>query len=180
MRLQASTQRFYAFGGCNRMAGSYTLAGATLKFGPVAGTRMACPTGADTEAAFVAVLNTVAGWQIVGNRLKLLDAGKVVLAKFESESMRYRCTGGKFVFVHHDNADPRPPQVWLTLEQRDYAMTLAPSASGTRYVSERGREMGMALEWSAKGDHGMLREASSERSTGGHAWRTIADCTAVP
>jgi heat shock protein HslJ len=70
-------------GGCNRLMGSYTLAGDTITFGRAAMTMMACPEGMDTEQAFIAVLEGTKHWHIDGSQLLLLDdAGKTVV-RFE-------------------------------------------------------------------------------------------------
>lgn len=46
--------------GCNRFNGSYTLSGEGLAFGPIAGTRMACPPAEmDTERRFLDLLQKV-------------------------------------------------------------------------------------------------------------------------
>jgi len=73
--------------GCNRLTGSYTLEGAQLRFGPMAGTRMACLQGAEQERLFLETLPEVARWHITGNRLDLLDAQGAVLASFEARYM---------------------------------------------------------------------------------------------
>jgi heat shock protein HslJ len=82
--LQPQTGRVVGSGGCNRLAGSYTLAGEELTFGQVAGTRMACPDGMDVERAFHRALGEVASWRIEGQTLELLDAAGVSIAQFES------------------------------------------------------------------------------------------------
>jgi heat shock protein HslJ len=85
--LQPETGRVTGSGGCNRMAGSYTLAGDKLTFGQMAGTRMACPDGMDVESAFHKALGEVASWRIEGNTLELLDAAGVSIAQFESRDL---------------------------------------------------------------------------------------------
>ncbi len=67
------------FGGCNRLAGSYTLEGSALSFGPLVSTRMACPDVMETEAAFGLALAAVRGWRLNGAELEL-TAGDSVLA----------------------------------------------------------------------------------------------------
>lgn len=74
--------------GCNRMMGSYTQDKNSLKFGPLAGTRMACK--GDNEMAdehqFLSTLGNIASWKIEGKMLDLKDrTGKTVL-RFEAQS----------------------------------------------------------------------------------------------
>jgi heat shock protein HslJ len=76
------------YGGCNRLGGSYMLEGSSLRFGPLAGTMMACANGMDAEKAYLEALARVAGWRIRGVHLELLDAGGAVLARFESRPLR--------------------------------------------------------------------------------------------
>jgi heat shock protein HslJ len=80
--LQAADHRVAGFSGCNRLIGSYTLQGDSLRFGQMAGTRMACMSGMEIEDKFLKVLGTVAGWRISGNQLQLLDDSKAVAAEF--------------------------------------------------------------------------------------------------
>lgn len=82
--LQGPQKRVAGFSGCNRLLGSYTLDGASLSFGHIAGTMMACLQGAEQERAFLDALGAVAGWRISGERLDLLDAGGATLVQFES------------------------------------------------------------------------------------------------
>ncbi len=70
-----SDGRVAGSGGCNRFTGGYTLAGAALRFGQVAGTMMACDTDiGDQEQRFHAALAEVRGWRIENGRLHLTDA----------------------------------------------------------------------------------------------------------
>lgn len=66
---------------CNRFTGGFTLDGATLRFGPAAGTRMACEAPAmDLEQRFHLALEAVRGWRLDGEALLLTDeAGAPVL-----------------------------------------------------------------------------------------------------
>ncbi|PHV32754.1 META domain-containing protein [Janthinobacterium sp. BJB312] len=72
------------FTGCNRVMGGYTVAGTTLRFTQLAGTRMACPPPLmQLESAVLANLNSVTGYQLDGEKLILLKDGAPV-ARFES------------------------------------------------------------------------------------------------
>jgi len=72
------------FAGCNQWTAGYTLADASLVLGPVATTRMACEGRMEAEAAWVALLGAVAGWEVTGTTLTLLDAAGAPLATLEA------------------------------------------------------------------------------------------------
>lgn len=60
-------------GGCNRYAGSATVDGNTIKFLPMASTRMACSTAAmRREGKFHATLEKIRAWRIDEARRKLI------------------------------------------------------------------------------------------------------------
>jgi heat shock protein HslJ len=63
--------------GCNRMMGSYQLRGTSLKLGPLATTRMACPR-MDAEQACLKPLSATARYQMVGSTLTLFGADGAV------------------------------------------------------------------------------------------------------
>jgi putative lipoprotein len=66
--------RVSGLGGCNRYNGGYMLDGASLRFGPIAGTMMACPPAlAEQEQRFHAALARVRGWRIENGLLHLAD-----------------------------------------------------------------------------------------------------------
>jgi putative lipoprotein len=72
-------------GGCNRFAGSYSVNGATLAFGAIATTRMACPPAVmDQESKFFAALGEARGWRIdaATRKLTLVDAGGGDILRF--------------------------------------------------------------------------------------------------
>lgn len=76
------------FSGCNRYTGSYVREGvaehgAPLRFGPLAGTRMACADGGDLEQVYLQALARVSAFRLEGDTLTLL-AGPEVLATFKS------------------------------------------------------------------------------------------------
>jgi heat shock protein HslJ len=68
--------------GCNRVMGPYTLEGDALRFGELAGTRMACPGTEAVERAFHEAVKATARWRMDGDRLELLDAAGAVVAQF--------------------------------------------------------------------------------------------------
>jgi heat shock protein HslJ len=80
LELVSAESRASGFAGCNRFAGSYTLSSGSLEFGPLALTRMACPSGMDLENRFAAVLGRVRSYRMNGERLVLVS-GDTVLAE---------------------------------------------------------------------------------------------------
>ena len=86
--LQPEQHRVAGSGGCNRIAGGYTLAGDRLTFGRTAGTMMACRDGMEQERTFLDALGAVARWRIDGQRLELVDSRGDVLARFEAVVLR--------------------------------------------------------------------------------------------
>ena len=86
--LRIAEQRVTGFGGCNQFMGSYAVDGDRLTFGPLAGTRMACPEGMEQEHAFHEALGKTVTWRITGERLEIFDAAGKSLAQFESRYMK--------------------------------------------------------------------------------------------
>ncbi len=71
--------------GCNQYNAGYTIDGAALTIGPAASTRMMCaePEGVmEQETAYLAALSSVAGFEITGSQLNLLDAEGMKLAEY--------------------------------------------------------------------------------------------------
>lgn len=81
------TGRLAGFGGCNRLLGTYKLNEGTLSLSPIASTRMACAEGSETEAKFLAALERVHFWKIVGQHLELFDSARAFLARFEAREL---------------------------------------------------------------------------------------------
>lgn len=72
--------------GCNRMMGSYTQDENTLKFGPLAGTRMACIGGVmANEHLFLNTLGSVTTWKIEGKYLNLKDSSGKTVLRFKAQ-----------------------------------------------------------------------------------------------
>ncbi|MFM9924094.1 META domain-containing protein [Variovorax sp. H27-G14] len=87
VQFDRSSGRVSGSGGCNRISGTYTRSGATLKIGQMASTRMACPDPArgGTEAQFVSALQSTASYRLAGpGRLALLDASGRTVALLNS------------------------------------------------------------------------------------------------
>lgn len=83
LTLRSTGQRAAAFGGCNRLMGSYRRDGAALAIERLVSTRMACPATMAVESSYVAALQAVTRWRMAGNRLQLLDSAQAVVAEFE-------------------------------------------------------------------------------------------------
>jgi putative lipoprotein len=71
------------FSGCNRYSGSFSNKGRSthgtpIKFGPLAGTMMACPEGGDLEQAYLQTLAGVDAYRMRGGELALMSGDKVV------------------------------------------------------------------------------------------------------
>lgn len=76
VQFDRSSGRVSGSGGCNRISGTFTRTGVTLKIGQMASTRMACtdPTRGANEAQFISALQSTASYRLAGpNRLALLD-----------------------------------------------------------------------------------------------------------
>ena len=72
------------FTGCNRLAGSYQVAGQSIAFGQLASTKMACIDSMEHEAAFADALSRARGFRIIGAHFELVDAEGSLLARFEA------------------------------------------------------------------------------------------------
>jgi heat shock protein HslJ len=71
-------------GGCNAWFATYAMDGASITFGPIGSTMMACEgPGGDTEAAYFANLEMVAAWASDGGSLTLSDADGNAVVVFE-------------------------------------------------------------------------------------------------
>lgn len=69
--------RISGLAACNRYSGSYTLSGEGLAFGPMAGTRMACPSPLmETESAVFTAFARVTQFDIAPDGSLLLKAGE--------------------------------------------------------------------------------------------------------
>jgi len=78
--LKFEEEKFYGDGSVNRYFGSYTLNNTELTMGRIGSTMMMGPEDAmEQEYAFTALLGKVTSYEIVGDQLKLLSDGKVVL-----------------------------------------------------------------------------------------------------
>jgi heat shock protein HslJ len=70
--------------GCNRLTGPYTVKDSNgLAFGPLAGTRMACPGTDELASRFLSALQGTSRWSVVKERLAIYGATDKPLAVFE-------------------------------------------------------------------------------------------------
>ncbi len=74
IRLEPADKRVSGTDGCNRLMGVYTLDGEKVSFGPLAGTKMACPPPImDLASAFTTALTATTRWSITDGALVLSD-----------------------------------------------------------------------------------------------------------
>ncbi len=71
LRFDVDTARVGGFSGCNRFGGTYTINGDSLRFGPLATTRMACAAGMDLESQLSAALGATRRYELSSTQLKL-------------------------------------------------------------------------------------------------------------
>lgn len=81
--LNQSEKTAAGFSGCNRYTGSFSndgksTRGTPIKFGPMAGTMMACVEGDATERAYLQMLGGVNAYRMQGSTLALLQGSEVV------------------------------------------------------------------------------------------------------
>lgn len=83
-RLVADGRKIQGSAGCNRMMGAYEFGAGSLRFGPIASTKMACPAMA-TETKFLAALAATIRYEIAGSNLTLFGED-APLARLEATS----------------------------------------------------------------------------------------------
>jgi len=87
VQFDRNSGRVSGSGGCNRVSGSFTRSGITLRIGQLASTRMACtdPVRGANEAQFFSALQTTASYRLAGpGQLALLDASGRTVATLNS------------------------------------------------------------------------------------------------
>ena len=77
--LGAEDAQAKGFSGCNQFHGRYELEGDVLKFGPLAGTMMACPDGMDLESAFLKSLASSDRYELEGQELRVYSQHRMLL-----------------------------------------------------------------------------------------------------
>ena len=85
--LDPKEKRVTGSGGCNRFSGTFEAGMGSLTFGPLAGTRMACPS-LDRETAFLRALEGTKRFRLAGRQLDLEDAAGVVLMELEERNLK--------------------------------------------------------------------------------------------
>lgn len=83
LQMDAAERTASGFSGCNRYSGGFTHEGASthgtsIKFGPLAGTMMACPDGGDLEQRYLKMLSRVDAYRMERDTLILLSDGDTV------------------------------------------------------------------------------------------------------
>ena len=69
--------------GCNRYNASYEASGDEISFGPISGTKMACPEPeGSTEARFLQLLEGVASYEVSGRAMSMNDADGTPVLQF--------------------------------------------------------------------------------------------------
>ena len=69
--------------GCNQYNASYEATGAQISFGPIAGTKMACPEPeGSTEARFLQLLEGVVSYEVSGRAMSMNDADGTPVLQF--------------------------------------------------------------------------------------------------
>ncbi|MEO1003219.1 MAG: META domain-containing protein [Cyanobacteria bacterium J06638_7] len=87
LQCDKDSDRVSGSGGCNRLMGGFSLDDKTLRFSPLASTRMACAGPVmDFERRVFRALEQVRGWRIEGSELELLDAGGRPLLRYQASS----------------------------------------------------------------------------------------------
>jgi heat shock protein HslJ/membrane-bound inhibitor of C-type lysozyme len=82
MTFDLAESRVFGSSGCNRFSGGFTLTGEGLRFGPAAGTMMACPeTQMTVEQAFLRSLTTVDRFDITVEGDLMLYVGPTVVIR---------------------------------------------------------------------------------------------------
>ncbi len=94
---------------CNNYSTSYTLDGENISVGPVAGTMMLCPIGADQEAAYLAALSSAQTYQISGPNMQITYDGGVL--NYTSLSLPLENVLWQAVMV---NGQPIPAEIVMT------------------------------------------------------------------
>jgi copper homeostasis protein (lipoprotein) len=84
----SSEPRLSGSGGCNRVTGSFGVDGDKLRLRGMGGTMMACPTGMAQEQRILRSFEKVERYRIRGSHLEMLDAARVVIARFEAVALR--------------------------------------------------------------------------------------------
>lgn len=84
IQFHANDMRVSGTDGCNRLMANYMIKGNQISFGPMAGTKMMCPDTMELSSKYTEALSKVAGYQVYGHTLKLLDRHGNIVLKYVS------------------------------------------------------------------------------------------------
>jgi len=70
---------FFGFAGCNSIFGTYEQSGDTLKLGPIASTKRACPDMGGAEGAFISALENTRAFKATHTDIELFDENEELL-----------------------------------------------------------------------------------------------------
>ncbi len=82
LMVDAESDGYSGFAGCNRFTGRYDLDGTSLSLGNAVATRKACQERMEIEARFLQLLSSVKSWRLEGQQMLLGDQERNVLARF--------------------------------------------------------------------------------------------------
>ena len=88
MVLTSEGDHVRGFSGCNRFTGDYERNESTLRFKPLAATRMACLEGMQQEQRFLGLLGEVARFTISGDSLALYSGDERLILRFEAVALQ--------------------------------------------------------------------------------------------
>ncbi|MGD2078395.1 MAG: META domain-containing protein, partial [Chloroflexota bacterium] len=94
---------------CNSYTTGYSIEGDQISFGPVAGTRMMCPVGAEQETAYLTALETAESYEIVGPNMQIIYDGGVL--NFTSLNLPLENVLWQALVL---NGQPVPPEVEIS------------------------------------------------------------------
>ena len=80
--LDIDAQKVSGNAGCNRFNGPIQVDGSTVKFGPLATTRMFCDGKMEAESAYLAALQSATRYEFSADTLSLFGGDDTVVAKF--------------------------------------------------------------------------------------------------
>jgi copper homeostasis protein (lipoprotein) len=84
--LESRSKQVTGYAGCNRFSGGYDAGESTLRFAPMASTKVYCDR-MDTETRFMQVLGETRGYRVSGRTLELLDEAGHRLAQLEERNL---------------------------------------------------------------------------------------------
>jgi copper homeostasis protein (lipoprotein) len=87
IRLDPAEKRMAGFAGCNRVFGSYTLEGSSLRFDGTGATRMMCPDAMEVENAFLAAITATRSFTLKDGMLALADSAGTPVAMLRPGAM---------------------------------------------------------------------------------------------